>query len=118
MLNEPDRDPAILRAAAAPAIAFIAENRDPALRASRSTAWPPANVTTAGPKPAGNKLRLRAAGIGHDEGGGRVERGATADRRRGNGERPPYPARGGRLGRFAPPSAPSPQQLRIPAGPR
>jgi len=28
--------------------------RDPALRASRSTAWSSANVTTAGPKPAGN----------------------------------------------------------------
>jgi hypothetical protein len=39
--------------------------------------WPPVNVTTAGPKPAGNKLRLRAAGIGHDEGGGQVAHGAT-----------------------------------------
>jgi hypothetical protein len=75
--------------------------RDPALRASRSTAWPSANVTTAVPKPAGNKLGLRAAGIGHDEGGGRVAHGATTGRRRGTGERPPYPARGGRLGSFA-----------------
>jgi hypothetical protein len=63
--------------------------RDPALRASRSTAWSSANVTTAGSKSAGNKLRLRAAGIGHDEGGGRVARGATTGWRRGTGERPP-----------------------------
>jgi hypothetical protein len=57
------------------------------------------NVSMARPKPAGNKLSLRAGGIGQNEGGGRVVYGATRRWRRGNGERPPYPARGGWLGR-------------------
>jgi hypothetical protein len=48
-----------------------------ALRASRSPASPPGHVSTSRPKPAGNRLTLRAGGIGQNEGGGRVVYGAT-----------------------------------------
>jgi hypothetical protein len=49
----------------------------PCGQVDRRPASLPGNVSTARPKPAGNKLRLRATAIGHDEGGGWVVYGAT-----------------------------------------
>jgi len=57
--------------------------RHPPLRRGRAPAPPPATMSNARPKPAGNKLGLRAAGLEHAGGGGRAVSGQTVHRERG-----------------------------------